>query len=104
MAKRRWLFTVSVRGGTRQLPELCSAHGGVAGPEQRGVVQHESPHGRCMWGPSGARCVPLVRLLLIRPRFLVQRDQKALRAAPWALFRARRHRWAGVAGLFFKGG
>ena len=31
--------------GLRQLPELCSAHGGVAGLEQRGVEQRESPRG-----------------------------------------------------------
>ena len=51
--------------GLRQLPELCPAHGGVAGLEQRGVEQRESPRGRCSWGPSEARCVPLVRLLLL---------------------------------------
>ena len=38
--------------------------------------------------PSGAAAAPL------RPRFLVQRDQEAPRSSPWALFRARRRRWA----------
>ena len=47
------------------LPGPCSARGGVAGPEQRGVKQHESPRGCCRWGPSEARCAPLVRLLLL---------------------------------------
>jgi len=55
--------------GTRKhlmhLPGLCSAHGGVAGLEQLGEEQHESPRGRCRWGPSGARCAPVVRLLLL---------------------------------------
>ena len=31
------------------------------------------------------------------PRFLVQRDQEAPRSSPWALFRARRRRWARAA-------
>ena len=31
------------------LNRLCSAHGVVAGHGQRGVEQHESPHGRCRW-------------------------------------------------------
>ena len=48
-----------------QLSGLYFAHGGVAGPEQRGVEQRESPRGRYTWGPSEARCVPLVRLLLL---------------------------------------
>ena len=51
--------------GLRQPPGLCSAHGGFAGPEQRGVEQRESPRGRCRSGLSEARCVPLVRLLLL---------------------------------------
>ena len=33
--------------------------------EQRGVEQRESPRGCCRWGPSEARCAPLVRLLLL---------------------------------------
>ena len=49
-------------GGTRKhpghIPGLCSAHGSVAGLEQRGEEQRESPRGRCRWGPSGARCAP----------------------------------------------
>ena len=48
--------------------------------------------------PSGAAAAPL------RPRFLVQRGQEAPRIAPWALFRARRRRWARASGLFFWGG
>ena len=48
-----------------QLPGLCSAHGGAAGHEQRSVDQRESPRGCCRWGPSEARCAPLVRLLLL---------------------------------------
>ena len=37
------------------------------------------------WGPSDARCVPLVRLLLLlRPRFLVQRHRESPKAVPWA--------------------
>ena len=55
--------------GTRKhqghLPGLCSARGVVAGHEQRGVEQRESPRWRCRWGPSEARCAPLVRLLLL---------------------------------------
>ena len=55
--------------GTRKhlvhLPGLCSAHGGVAGLEQLGEEQHESPRESCRWGPSGARCAPVVRLLLL---------------------------------------
>jgi hypothetical protein len=68
-----WLLLLSDPGswcsGTRKhlrhLPGLCSAHGGIAGLEQRGVEQRESPHWRCRWGPSQARCAPLVRLLLL---------------------------------------
>ena len=41
--------------------------------------------------PSGAAAAPL------RPRFLVQRDQEAPKSSPWALFRARRRRWARAA-------
>ena len=62
-----------------------SHDGGVAGLEQRGVEQRESPRGRYTWGPSDARCVPLVRLLLLlRPRFLVQRHRESPKAVPWA--------------------
>ena len=74
-----WVERAAVQGsGTRMdlwhLPGLCSARGGVAGLEQRGVEQHESPRGCCRWGPSEARCAPLVRLLLLSdPWFLVQR-------------------------------
>ena len=40
---------------------------------------------RYTWGPSDARCVPLVRLLLLlRPRFLVQRHRESPKAVPWA--------------------
>ena len=36
-------------------------------------------------GPSQARCAPLVRLLLLlRPRFLVQRHRESPKAVPWA--------------------
>ena len=45
--------------------------------------------------PSDVAAAPL------RPRFLVQRDQEAPRAAPWALFRARRRRWARAVRPFF---
>ena len=56
--------------GTRKhlghLPGLCSAHGGAAGHEQRGMEQHESPRGQPRAGPvvgqmrpSGAAAAPL---------------------------------------------
>ena len=45
--------------GTRKhqghLPGLCSPCGGVAGHEQRGMEQRESPRWRCRWGPSERR-------------------------------------------------
>ena len=50
--------------GLKGLSELCYAHGGVAGLEQRGVKQREGPW-VLRWGPSEARCAPLVRLLLL---------------------------------------
>ena len=63
-----------------------------------GVEQRESPWALQVGAvggqvrPSGAAAAPL------RPRFLVQRDQEAPRSSPWALFRARRRRWARAAG------
>ena len=62
-----------------------------------GVEQRESPWALQVGAvggqvrPSGAVAASL------RPRFLVQRHQEAPRAAPWALFRARRRRWARAA-------
>ena len=47
---------IGTESGLGQLSELRSTRGGVAGLEQRGEEQHESPRGRCSWGPSGARC------------------------------------------------
>ena len=43
---------IGTESGLGQLPELRSTRGGVAGLEQRGVEQRESPRGRCSWGPS----------------------------------------------------
>ena len=55
---------IGTESGPGQLPGLRSARGGVAGLEQRGVGKSRAP-GRCSWGPSEARCAPLVRLLLL---------------------------------------
>jgi hypothetical protein len=73
---RRWARTAG-RGAARVPPWALQV--GAVGGQVR---------------PSGAAAAPL------QPRFLVQRDQEAPRAAPWALFRARRRRWARAAGLF----
>ena len=55
--------------GTRKhlghLPGLCSAHGGAAGHEQRGVDQHESLRGHLRAGAVVGQMRPLVRLLLL---------------------------------------
>ena len=57
--------------------------GGVAGLEQRGVEQRESPRGRCTWGQSEARCAPLVRLLLLSdPGFWCSGTRKHLGHLP----------------------
>ena len=52
--------------GLEQLPWHCSAHGSVAGLEQRGVEQHDSLRGQPRAGavvgqmrPSGAAAAPL---------------------------------------------
>jgi len=52
--------------GLEQLPWHCSAHGSVAGLEQRGVEQHDSLRGQVRAGavvgqmrPSGAAAAPL---------------------------------------------
>ena len=56
---------IGTESGLGQLPELRSTRGGVAGLEQRGVEQHESPRGLQLGAvggqayPSGVASAPL---------------------------------------------
>ena len=56
---------IGTESGLEQLPGLCSARGGVAWLEKRGVEQRESPRGLQLGAiggqvrPSGAAAAPL---------------------------------------------
>ena len=56
---------IGTESGLGQLPEICSTRGGVAGLEQRGVEQRESPRGLKLGivggqvCPSGVTAAPL---------------------------------------------
>ena len=87
-----------MRRAIRKLMAEAKAEAAKAKAEAKWSSAREPPWVLQDWAvggqvrPSGAAAAPL------RPRFLVQRDQEAPRSSPWALFRARRRRWARAAG------